>query len=312
MTQKTVMINGTVYDAHTGLPLDTPVKPQTIVPASTVKKAAAAHTVHTRTQKSTTLNRAVVKKAPAAHHVSDMVRRHSAANVQKSPHITKFAPHPAGARIVKSTPDVAPTTHPLQHHVNRVQASQKPAVSVPKPSHVIKNEAIENAMKHAPAKKQSEYKKPKRSRFTKLASVSMALLLLAGYFTYINMPNLSVRVASSQAGIAASYPDYKPDGYSLSGPVAYSDGEVSMKFASNSGTGSYTVSESKSSWDSSAVRDNYIRQNGGVEPTTHTERGLTIYMHGSNAAWVNRGILYTIKGDAPLSSEQIRRIATSL
>lgn len=310
MTQKTVMINGTVYDAHTGLPLDTPAKTEATT-SQTAKKSTAAHTVHSRTQKSKTLNRAVVKKAPTTHAIHDMVRRQPV-TVKKSPHITKFAPHPAGARVVRSTPDIAPTTHPLQHHVNRVQASQKPVVPIHKPSHVIKNEAIANAMNNAPAKRQSDFKKPKRTRFTKLASLTMALLLLGGYFTYINMPNLSVRVASSQAGIAASYPDYKPDGYSLSGPVAYSDGEVTMKFASNSGTSSYTVSESKSNWDSSAVRDNYIKQNGGIEPTTHTERGLIIYMQGSNAAWVNRGILYTIKGDAPLSSEQIRRIATSL
>lgn len=303
------MINGTVYDAHTGLPLDTPAKSE-ITPSHEAKKSAAAHTIHTRTQKSTTLNRAIVKKAPTTHHVSDMVRRHPV--IKKSPHITKFAPHPAGAKVVHTTPDIAPVIHPLQHHVSRVQASKRQVVSTPKPSHIIKNEAITAAMKNAPAKKEHTYKKPKKTKFMSLASASLALLLLAGYFTYINMPNLSVRVASSQAGIAASYPEYKPDGYSLDGPVAYSSGEVSMKFASNSGSSSYSIVESKSNWDSSAVRDNYIKQNGGVEPTTHTERGLTIYIHGSNAAWVNRGILYTIEGDAPLSTEQIRRIATSL
>ena len=38
------------------------------------------------------------------------------------------------------------------------------------------------------------------------------------------MPTLSVRVAASQAGIDASYPSYRPDGYALNGPVTYGDG----------------------------------------------------------------------------------------
>jgi hypothetical protein len=60
------------------------------------------------------------------------------------------------------------------------------------------------------------------------------------------------------------------------------------------------------------VLDNYVKEKAGDNYITYNERGLTIYTYNSNAAWVNNGVLYTIDGDAPLSSDQIRRIATSL
>ncbi len=310
MSQKTITINGTLYDAHTGLALDRLTKTSVAV-SFDPKPASSARTIHATTQKSITLNRSAVKKS--SHHIEG-VRKHIA--VTKSPLITKFAPHPAGAKLIRnvSTPDIAVIAHPFQHKANQSQSLKKHTETISKPSQMIKNEAISSALKQSHTQKEAFHKKQpkKHSRFLNLASAGLALLLLAGYFTYINMPNLSVRVASSQAGIAASYPEYHPDGYSLTGPVAYTQGEVSMKFAANSGSSDFTIRQSKSSWDSSAVLDNHVKQNAGDNYVTYNERGLTIYTYGSNAVWVNRGILYTIDGNAPLSSEQIRHIATSM
>ena len=126
------------------------------------------------------------------------------------------------------------------------------------------------------------------------------------------MPNLSVRVAAAQAGIDATYPSYRPDGYKLNGPVAYNQGEVSMKFAANAGPQDFTIVQSKTNWDSSAAKENYVKPKWGDNVMQYTEHGLTIYAHDGDAAWVNNGILYTIDGDAPLSASQIRGIATSM
>lgn len=167
------------------------------------------------------------------------------------------------------------------------------------------------APSHAASHKQVKQQR-RLPRIMSVASASLALLLLGGYFTYLNMPSLSVRVAAAQAGVNASYPSYHPDGYSLNGPVAYTQGQVNMKFASNSGPQNFTVTQSKTSWDSSAVLDNYIKEKAGDNYITYDEHGLTIYTYGGNAAWVNGGVLYTITGDAPLSGDQIRHIATSM
>lgn len=308
MDQKTVTINGTVYDAHTGLPITPAQENPNPIAAS---KIHPSQSIHQNTQKSQTLARRHIKKssAPTAPRVQNQV--------EKSPMVTKFAAHAPAQPAKRTISDIGPMAHPVVAKAHQKQQTVNVAVSqpAPKPSHVIKQEAIDEAMKKAPSRKEMENGAKTPGKFRKFASVgtvSLALLLLGGYFTYLNMPNLSVRVAAAQAGVDASYPEYRPDGYSLSGSVAYNQGWVSMKFASNSGDQDFTIKQSKSSWNSSALLDNYVKEKVGDNYVPYNERGLTIYIYNSNAAWVNDGILYTIEGDAPLSGDQIRRIATSL
>lgn len=316
MSQRTVTINGTVYDAHTGMPLEK-------LGAITETKSAPAHipsqprpsqSVHRLPEKSQTLNRQVVgKKTPTPIAQQRHVRR----QITKSTSITKFAPHPVAAKPrTRTMSDIGPVSHPLAVKAQqRAQAPQDTSKLAPKPSQVIKQEAIAEALDSAPshtANHKQHKSTPKRSRFFSIASASLALLLLGGYFTYLNMPSLSVRVAAAQAGVNASYPEYRPDGYSLHGPVAYDEGQVSMKFAANAGPQNFSITQTKSSWDSSALEEKYVNEasNGGYVP--FVEHGLKIYVFDNNAAWVNGGVLYKITGDAPLSNDQIRRIATSM
>lgn len=312
MSQRVITINGREYDAHTGMPITNehaPAEP----PKPATHPAPRSHTTHSQLhvtpQKSHTLNRRIVKR--------DTTAKTTPHQAQKSPMVTKFAAHPSGFKHATSThhSDIAAHPHPLVAKANHHLHQQKVAIA-PKPSQVIKQEAISEAMEKAPAKHEKNEHHPKQkskfSRFVSVASASLALLLLGGYFTYLNMPSLSVRVAAAQAGVDASYPEYKPDGYRLNGPIAYGEGQVSMKFAANAGPQTYSIDQSKSTWDSSAVLDNYVKKKAGENYITYNERGLTIYTFDGNAAWVNGGILYTISGDAPLSSDQIRRIATSM
>lgn len=339
MNDNTVTINGVVYDKHTGMPI---AKASSVTPAISKKPRAAqsAQSIHHRTQKSTTLNRRYVhhtapkqpttapKTSSATHAVT--VKTSHTARPPVSPHqITRFAKHPAGlsshatvSRSAKPADIAAPVVHPMVQRVTAASAAKKPAAVVPKPSHIIKNEAIEKSLSAAvsadPKSRRRREKAAKKSakatrgRTMRLATAGVALFLVAGYFTYLNMPNLSVRVAAAQAGIGASYPSYRPSGYSLSGPVAFNQGQVSMKFAMNGGNQSFTLMQAKSSWDSAAVQNNYVIPTAGDNYSVTQANGLTIYTFGDEAAWVNGNILYTIKGDAALSDDQIQRIATSL
>ncbi len=308
MNKQTVTIKGRVYDVHTG-------RPVVVTTVHTPETPHPSHTVHQVTQKSRTLNRRTVKKSVngIASHTKPAYRQ----DIAKSKVVTKFAPHPSGA-LVEEAQNTPHTAHPLAQKANQKVASikaTKGAPAAPKPAQVIKQEAVSASLASAPSHSAATQQfKPTRRlpRFMSITSASLALLLLAGYFTYINMPNLSVRVAAAQAGVNASYPSYHPDGYSLNGPVAYSQGRVDIKFASTTGPQNFTVSQSKSGWDSSALLDNYIKNRAGDNYITYDDHGLTIYTYGSNAAWVNGGILYTITGTAPLSSDQIRHIATSM
>ena len=303
MEKDTIVINGYVYDSNTGLRFhrdeNTPLAP-----------THHAHDVHQHTQKSSTLSRRYVQKdtiQPAVKtETKEPAVRHS---------IQKFAPHPVAVTQKKVISDIGPTNHPIVSKIsNQPTKASKPAL---KPSDVIKREEIAKALA-APAKtKKSDIVKVKKnqtkfSRFASLASASLAILLLGGYLTYINMPSISTRVAASQAGIDATYPSYKPNGYSLSGPVAYDNGTVSMNFVANAGPQDFTLTQQRSGWDSSAVLENYVEPKVGDNYTATTKNGLTIYTYQSNAAWINKGILYTIEGSALLSAEQIQNIAVSM
>ena len=310
MSQKTVTINGTVYDALTGLPVGNTHSESNIPAAQPVtSKRQPAHAVHQQTQKSHTLSRRFVKSS------TPVAPQQTQQNVKRSPQITKFAAHPSGAsQQARPTMDIGPIAHPMAQKAHQQMKPAAPAKAALKPSVVIKQEAITEALAKAPSHHAvTEHKKPRRfSRVLSVASASLALILLGGYFTYLNMPHLSVRVAAAQAGINATYPEYRPDGYSLSGPIAYDQGQVNMKFASNSGPQNFTIKQAKTDWDSSAVQENYVQQKWGDDYMPYSEHGLTIYAHDGNAVWVNSGILYTIEGDAPLSASQIRSLATSL
>jgi hypothetical protein len=305
---KTVTINGRAYDVHTGMPVDKAPSHQPAAPHP-------SNTVHHTTQKSQTLNRRIVKKAGPA--ISSHNQPKARPDVVRHTAVAKFAKHPV---IKAAAPSAAERhiPHPIAQKVQQKQAAMqmRPQVQpAPKPASVIKEEAVQESLSAAPSHSANhdQVQRPKRyPRLLSVASASLALILLGGYFTYLNMPSLSVRVAAAQAGVNASFPSYHPDGYSLNGPVAYTQGEVTMKFASNSGPQNFTVSQSKTSWDSSAVLDNYIKDKAGDNYITYDEHGLTIYTYGGNAAWVNDGVLYTIRGDAPLSGDQIRHIATSM
>lgn len=340
MKSTTVSVNGTVYDARTGKPLR---KERGHEPAST----RAAQSVHVQTQRSKTLARRYVKRdstvtsatrvfssttparqvnAASSVHATHAVTKRRAPIAPRSSHtpspaVTKFAKPsvPAAHKKAQSTPDLQPVPHTLeQAAVQKVQAKQQAqAVRHVKPSQVIKNESIRHAMASATPKQHKKEVRAKKGRsktgrLVSVASASLAIVLLGGYLTYLNMPSLSTRVAAAQAGIDASYPSYQPSGYSLSGPVAYSQGSVTMKFAANAGPSSYTLTQKDSTWDSSAVLENAVQPEANNDYTTTAAGGLTIYTYSGKSVWVNNGILYTVSGDAPLSHEQIRNIATSL
>ena len=339
MSEKTVIINGAVYNAQTGLPATPSKELSTPAAFKSHKQARRSQNVHQAVAKSHTLNRHTVKKPATSPATSRL------GQTERSAAITKFAPHPTrptrNAKMMdvsprrpqpvlqrsmvapkKSTTTITPAVvAPITPAAPAVKSAPSPqvqpvATQAPKLSQVIKQEAIDKAMAQ-PTKKASKRQKlakktAKRPRLLSIASASLALLLLGGYFTYLNMPSLSVRVAAAQSGVNATYPGYRPDGYSVNGLVTYDKGAVSMKFASNGGPQSFTIDQTKKNWDSSAVLENYVKPKAGGSYIPYSERGLTIYTFNNNAAWVNNGVFYTISGDAPLSSDQIRSIASSM
>ncbi|MGH7196319.1 MAG: hypothetical protein ACREGJ_00955 [Candidatus Saccharimonadales bacterium] len=276
---------------------------------------AVARAIHQQPQKSQTLYRKALKKPEAEA---------APASSARSPLISRFGPFNKPARLAAdmattAKPEVvepaekATQLHPavakvLQKQAAKRQAEQPKAHSSKELKEMLIKERLAEVDEPKDAKKGFFARRPRLG--TILAS-SLALLVLGGYITYMNLPNISMKVAASRAGIAASFPSYKPDGYSLNGPITYAPGEVTVAYKSNSNTEGFKLTQKASKWDSQALLDNYVMKQTDTY-LTFQERGLTVYTFDNKAAWTNGGLLYTVEGKAGLSSDQILRLATSL
>jgi len=151
-----------------------------------------------------------------------------------------------------------------------------------------------------------------RKNFKIVAAMSAITLAIFGYLVSVNLPDISVRVAAMHTGIEKAYPSYLPANYRLDGLVKEENGRITMSFK-NDRDQKFTLMEEKSSWDSSAVLTNYVSKNWGASYSIAKGQGLTIYVSGSNAAWVNGGVFYVISDDTnTLTSSDLHDIAVSL
>lgn len=341
--QKTVTINGHEYDAITGMPVGSAPKksaPKATKPVSkpslksdvkpvakkTAKRTASADVHASGPQRSQALNRRVARKTSTVARPAK-VGRHM--DIARSGSVTRFAPHDhIGPEVSASRPvaDKAASVHPIvQRAIERPAHARAPhphSHVVPQPqtrvqpatSQEIKNAAIATALAkeptttpHTPHKKKS-----RRKKTLLIVLISIIIVLGAAYVTFMNLPVLSVNLASAQAGIKATYPSYTPDGYTLEQPITFNEGEITLRFDSNSSEGGYIIKQERSSWDSSAVLTNIVKKVAGDEYTVTQDSGLTIYTFKGNAVWVNRGLLFTITNNDKLSNAQVNDIATSL
>lgn len=283
----------------------------------------AANSVHKPLQKTTTLNRTAVKR-PAALSIARP-------KTTRSPHISKFGPSlsmyaPKLQPVTEEVQDVPapdqpeqPVVHPVaaraaqRRSLENIQAQAKAEAA--QSSKELKEQLIKARLSEVDASKNQKRARGGRlavqPRIATVVTSALTLLLLGGYLTYINLPNLSMRVAATRAGIAARFPNYQPDGYRFDGPIQYAPGQVTINFRSNTNDNKFTVTQKASNWDSQSVLDNLVNKESSAY-LTYQERGLTIYTYNNKATWVSGGLLYSVEGNAQLSSEQVLKLATSI
>ncbi|MBA3757652.1 DUF4367 domain-containing protein [Candidatus Saccharibacteria bacterium] len=162
------------------------------------------------------------------------------------------------------------------------------------------------------SKSTSRWRATATPRWVSLGACLLIVFLLGGFFTWQNVPQVSMKLAASRASIPASVPSYTPPGFSFSGPIGYSNGEVSIKFKANSDhLRNFTITQSKTAWNSQSLPENESLVNSKVQLS---QNGTTVYIYGSSndAKWVNQGVMYSIKDKANLTSDQIIKIAGSM
>ncbi len=297
-----------------------------------------------RTERSQTLMRGVVKKPAAKPSAKQAVhrapsdikpavkkvlkptiapapeRQMRATQIKRSSQISKFGVSQKNAvsqntRSNNST--VIKRTEPMP-------VRPAPAVkAAPKTNktHTIIEQGLKNAQSHNQtfnkktakkiAKAQSR-KKPARKKLLNYVAGALALVLLTGFITYQNIPNLTMRYASARSGMQASLPGYQPAGFSLSNRISYNPGQVVLNFSSNTDDRKFTITQKQSAWNSEALLSNYISTKTD-QVHKYEDKGRTIFLYGeNNATWVNGGIWYDISGNSQLNSDQLIRIASSL
>ncbi|MDO4612226.1 MAG: DUF4367 domain-containing protein [Candidatus Saccharibacteria bacterium] len=181
----------------------------------------------------------------------------------------------------------------------------------------LKEQAIEKAMRAAEKTVTKETKKQPKiqigfGRILLAMSCAAAIVFAIVYFVDLNSPNISLQVAAMQTGIDAKYPSYIPRDFSLS-DVTSENEKVVMNFKNRSSGDTFSLTEEKSSWDSNALLENYVRKEYDEKYVAVKENGLTIYISGGDAAWVNGGVVFKLEAvSGTLTKKQIRSIAVSL
>lgn len=275
--------------------------------------AKSSTSTHQTVQKSSTLSRKYVRKPQiqkseetikisriAKSETDEILRRQARA---KQIHAQKVAEmkqrkRAAEAKSVKSAKN------------STTKSAAK--ISSAKKARQAKDRAIRQALKSSATINEQPEFKPKRTLRKVLLAItcSAASVAALALFVQFSMPDITVRVAALQSGIEASYPAYIPRNYSLNNVVSDTN-SITMYFVS--GDNSFELNEESSTWDSTALLNNYVKSTFSKEYVTLREQGITIYVDEGNAAWVNGGVLYKITcAGSPLTKEQIRNLATSL
>lgn len=273
------------------------------------KSESGSIKIHRKVGASTTLNRKYVarptskisaEKAAADYRAEQLKRRQELAEKMNR----------------EATANRLGLKHPLQVSANEKLRERKTApVAKKKTAAELKEEAIKKALTTTIKKTEEKPALKTKSKisitriFIALACATASVFAIT-YLVKLNMPDFSLRVAAAQSGIEAKYPNYTPEGYSLNG-ITSESGKVTISF--KNGDNVFNISEEKSSWNSSALLNNYVKKEYGEDYTTIKERGLTIYVSKEKASWVNGGVLYKLFfKENSLDKSQICSLATSL
>ena len=227
----------------------------------------------------------------------------------KSTKKASFSSRPAVAPI--SIPATNMTATSVESAFSRMQRLDHLEKQTAKTAHTAVNPVAPIKTKNAASSKTlAKHNKGARVFFALLCSSAVVAALF--FVVQSNMPDISIKVAAMQTGIQATYPSYVPRDYRLSGVYTAQDNSVAMDFLGPN-QAKFTLTEEKLPWDSTALLNRFVKPKWGEDFTTIKEQGITIYISGSNAAWVNAGIVYKITNlHGELTKKQIKNIVTSL
>lgn len=273
------------------------------------KSESGSIKIHRKVGASTTLNRKYVRPA-AKISAEQAAANYRAEQLKRRQELAEKMNRESGVNHVAAK-------HPLQVSANEKLRERRTTPIVQKKTAAeLKEEAIKKALTTTIKKTEEKPALKTKSKisvtriFIALGCATASVFAIT-YLVKLNMPDFSLRVAAMQSGIEAKYPNYVPTGYTLNG-IASENEKVTISF-SNKDKVEMKLSEEKSSWNSAALLNNYVKKEYDEDYTVIREQGLTIYSSKDKATWVNGGILYKLSFvEGSLDKNQIRSLATSL
>ncbi len=329
----TIELNGYRYDARTGAQLGRATGQRSVdgfvrssIPAKPVtpKKPAPSHSVHAKVSKSQTLRRQGLKKPEITPKQTDgftpskpIVSRHlqpdqnravRATQTEKHPNVSKFQANISSAPLEIKPAPVAEQQPSSAESVTKTMLPLSPF-----------DMALNNSTSHeqlAPKRRSLRERTSKILRVSPRAfSVGLGILVVltaGGLFAKQHLSTLAVQLAATRSGVEAKLPGYEPAGFSLSGPVEYSAGQIALSYQSNTDDRNFKIVQKNSDWNSQALLENFI-QESNKQFQTIQDKGKTIYIYaGNNATWVSGGIWFQVEGESSLNTDQLLRIAAGL
>lgn len=150
----------------------------------------------------------------------------------------------------------------------------------------------------------------KQRRAAKRHAISMAsgfaaLLIIAGFATYINMPSVQIRIAGIQAGVSAAEPNFQKAGFAYGG-VQASDGKRVIGLQANGAK--YQLLERATNWDGATMINTVSSVNANGTPNYSTVKvgDNTVYRFApTQATWVKDGTWYHLSGTSTITDSQL-------
>jgi hypothetical protein len=294
------------------------------------KGSPHARGLHTAPEKPRTLVRKAVKRPGSLSKPAEsLAARYRAARVNptkelraktvdKHTKVSRFGHFPKQQKII-TTSGIKPVKRAVEAEVV-TNAARMPSM-VTSVSHRKLEQMLDEALVNANAHKfmtnshgQGGFISRAKilPKWLSFSLVGFILAVILAFLVWQNLPAVAVHVAAAKAHINASMPAYTPSGYSFVGPLNYSQGQVTMQFKPADGGQGFSLTQKASNWNSESLQENALPKEGNVK--TSEVNGTTVFIYGdhNDAVWVNHSVLYSLKNQADLTSDQVLRIVQGL
>ena len=315
MSTQTITMKGRYFDAVTGVVVPKPISQVSKTPVAT-KHAPKPSSTLMRTAVKKPSNQTIRVQAVVADETPELqhiiapklsistvspLRSERAEQTQRSVKVSRFGEGEAENKLdkvehvpVQLAPEAPEDTEPAAPEPKRTTTPDMFVQAIANASHFV------DLKEH-----HTKQRRAAKRHAVSMATGFAALLVIAGFAAYINMPGLQIRIAGIQAGVSAIQPDFQKAGFAYGGVEAV-DGKRVIGLKANGND--YKLLERSTNWDGETMIKTVssVGANGSPNYTEVKVGTNTVYrFNEKQATWVKDGTWYHLSGDAAISDSQL-------